>query len=554
MRWTPSSPAKLPLARRYRQKVRIPPAHLGRPAWVDDAHFNLGYHVRHTALASPGGDAELRTLVGRIMSQRLDRGKPLWEMWTVEGLEQGHWALVSKAHHCMVDGVSGTDLLAVLLDAEPEPPAPPPDEWRPEPEPSSLSLAVQAAADLVTNPYQQFQAFRGSAGSLGDVAGRFGDFVKGLTSVAGLVQPLPASSLNGPIGPHWRWDWAGATLAEVKTVRAALGGTVNDVVLAAITAGFRDLLLARDEIGDGTVVRTLVPVSVRRPEERGTYNNKVSAMFAELPVGLADPGGAARRGQRADGSAQGGQGGGGGRGADIAVRVRAGHAARRRHPPGQPGAAPQPANGDDQRAGAAATALCPRAAAAGVAAVRSHPGSAPDRRGHLLLQRDAPASGSPATTTPRPTSACWPAGSRTAWPSWSSWRRAGSPDRRATARGGSGERAEETAKRTVVLEALARRRLHVGAHRSRLRRVERVAGHDPLVRGARMERHHLGPAPRSAATSAARVTPRIPRIGRSSPNRTDRRPVDIGELTRTTSSRSPTSTSAFVGVWAPPST
>ena len=131
---------KLPAVPRYRQKVRFVPLQLGRPLWVDDPHFNLGYHLRHTALASPGGDRQLRNLVGRVMSQQLDRHKPLWEMWMVDGLEHGHWALVSKVHHCMVDGVSGTDLLAVVLDSEPEPAPPMPDSWHPEPEPSDARL------------------------------------------------------------------------------------------------------------------------------------------------------------------------------------------------------------------------------------------------------------------------------------------------------------------------------------------------------------------------------------------------------------------------------
>lgn len=280
---------KLPLVPRYRQKVRIPPAHLGRPAWVDDPHFNLGYHVRHTALPQPGGEAELRTLVGRLMSQRLDRDKPLWEIWKVEGLEDGHWALVSKTHHCMVDGVSGTDLLAVLLDQDPDPPEQVSDRWLPHPEPSTVQVVMSAVADLVTNPYQQFQALRATVGPLAEVRDSIADFVRGLATVGGVVRPLPPSSLNGPIGPHRRWDWARSSLGDVKTIRAALGGTVNDVVLAAIAAGFRDLLLARGEDPVGTVVRTLVPVSVRRPNERGTYNNRVSAMFAELPVGISDP-------------------------------------------------------------------------------------------------------------------------------------------------------------------------------------------------------------------------------------------------------------------------
>ena len=123
-------------------------------------HFNLGYHLRHTALAAPGGDQELRNLVGRVMSQQLDRHKPLWEMWIVEGLEHDHWALVSKVHHCMVDGVSGTDLLTVVLDAEREPARPLPDDWHAEPEPGSTRLIRDAIVDLVASPYEQIRAVR----------------------------------------------------------------------------------------------------------------------------------------------------------------------------------------------------------------------------------------------------------------------------------------------------------------------------------------------------------------------------------------------------------
>ena len=150
---------KLPAVPRYRQKVRFVPLQLGRPVWVDDPHFNLGYHLRHTALAAPGGDRELRNLVGRVMSQQLDRHKPLWEMWMVEGLEHGHWALVSKVHHCMVDGVSGTDLLTVVLDAEPEPARPMPDAWHARsPSPADARLVGDALVDLVASPYEQLRA------------------------------------------------------------------------------------------------------------------------------------------------------------------------------------------------------------------------------------------------------------------------------------------------------------------------------------------------------------------------------------------------------------
>jgi diacylglycerol O-acyltransferase / wax synthase len=280
---------KLPLVPRYRQRVRFVPLDIGRPLWVDDSHFNLGYHLRHTALPRPGGDQELRNLVGRLMAQQLDRTKPLWEMWMVDGLQDGHWALISKVHHCMVDGVSGSDLLAVMLDPEREPPPPNIDTWRPEPEPSSVRLVTEALGDLIVSPYEQFRAMRSATRGWRQMAGLFGDAARGMASMAGLVRPTVESSLNGPIGPHRRWDWARTTLADVKTIRAALGGTVNDVVLTVLTRGFRDLIMARDESPSGRVVRTLVPVSVRLAGERGTYNNRVSAMIAELPVGIADP-------------------------------------------------------------------------------------------------------------------------------------------------------------------------------------------------------------------------------------------------------------------------
>ena len=281
--------AKLPAVPRYRQKVRFVPLQLGRPVWVDDPHFQLGYHLRHSALAAPGRDRELRNLVGRVMSQQLDRHKPLWEMWIVEGLEHNHWALVSKVHHCMVDGVSGTDLLTVMLDAEPEPARPLPDTWHPDAEPGTTRLVRDALVDLVASPYEQIRALRSATRAPRQAVGQLGELARGLRAWTGVVRPTEVSSINGPIGPHRRWDWARTTLADVKIVRRALGGTVNDIVLTVLTRGFRDLLVARDENVAGRVVRTLVPVSVRTAGERGTYNNRVSAMIAELPVGLDDP-------------------------------------------------------------------------------------------------------------------------------------------------------------------------------------------------------------------------------------------------------------------------
>jgi WS/DGAT/MGAT family acyltransferase len=281
--------SKLPAVPRYRQIVRFVPLQIGRPVWVDDPHFNIGYHVRHTALAPPGGDQELRNLVGQLMSQQLDRNKPLWEMWMVEGLEDCHWAIVSKVHHCMVDGVSGTDLLAVMLDSEPEPARPVPSEWVPESEPSDARLVVDSLIDLAARPYEQLRAVRSATRAPRAMLSQLGEVARGLRAWTGVARPVPHTSLNGPIGPHRRWDWARTTLADVKTVRRALGGTVNDVVLSVLTRGFRDLLIERGEPVEKRVVRTLVPVSVRSESERGTYNNRVSGMIAQLPVGIENP-------------------------------------------------------------------------------------------------------------------------------------------------------------------------------------------------------------------------------------------------------------------------
>jgi diacylglycerol O-acyltransferase / wax synthase len=280
--------AHLPSVPRYRQKVHFVPVALGRPVWVDDSHFNLGYHLRRTALPSPGGDEELRNLVGRVMSQQLDRGKPLWEMWIIEGLSEERWAVITKVHHCMVDGIAGTDLLAVILDTEREPELPTPDDWSPERQPLGVELALQALARRVVSPYEQLRTMRSAACSPGRAARTAAVTARGVWSMTGVVAPPPSSSLNGAIGPHRRWSWARSRLSDVKRVRGELGGTVNDVVLTAIAGGFRALLAAREESTQRDV-RTLVPVSVRSEREQGEYNNRVSAIFANLPVGIEDP-------------------------------------------------------------------------------------------------------------------------------------------------------------------------------------------------------------------------------------------------------------------------
>jgi diacylglycerol O-acyltransferase len=285
---------KLPLVPRYRQVVRFVPFQLGRPVWADDPTFDIEYHMRHTALPAPGGDQELRALVGRVMAQQLDRTKPLWEMWVVDGLRDGRWAVLSKTHHALVDGVAGTDLLAVVMDTSPVPSPPVPDDWAPHPPPGGAQLALDAARGLVTSPYEQLRAVRAGTRVPRLALRQMGDAVRGLSSMAGVIRPTPLSSLNGPLGPHRRYAWAETSVDAIKRVRKSVGGAFNDVVLAAITNGFRALLLHRGESVD-RVVRTLVPVSVRarspvgRAVGDGTLQNKVSAMFAELPVGIDDP-------------------------------------------------------------------------------------------------------------------------------------------------------------------------------------------------------------------------------------------------------------------------
>lgn len=281
--------SKLPLVPRYRQRVRTVPMNLGRPVWVDDPHFQLEYHVRHTAVPSPGSSEQLRTLASRLMSLPLDRHRPLWEIWIVEGLEDDHWALLSKVHHCMVDGVAGTELLGVILDATPEPSRGVEDDWVPRAQPSNFSLITEAVADYVGSPYEQWRRVRALTRRPRKLARQVVDNARGMATVSGLLRPTPQSSLIGPIGPHRRWSWARASMDDVRKIRSGLGGTVNDVVLAAITRGFHDLLMAHGEPPSERVVRSLVPVSVRRPDERGVYNNRVSALVAELPVGIKDP-------------------------------------------------------------------------------------------------------------------------------------------------------------------------------------------------------------------------------------------------------------------------
>jgi len=278
---------KLSLVPRYRQKVRSVPLAAGPPVWIDDPHFSLDYHIRHTAIPAPGGEEQLRQMAARVFSQHLDRNKPLWELWVVEGLQGGRWAFLSKVHHCMVDGVAATDLMSVMFSDTSTGSAP--ERWSAPPEPSSVEILARTMMRWAS-PAGQVEGLRRALSAPQETMRSIVEIVRAAAAASSSMRPVAASSLTGAIGPHRRWSWADVRLSDVKTVRSSLGGTVNDVVLTLITNGFRELLESRGEdVAEDQVVRTMVPVSVRRRGERGVYNNRVSAVFARLPVGLDDP-------------------------------------------------------------------------------------------------------------------------------------------------------------------------------------------------------------------------------------------------------------------------
>jgi diacylglycerol O-acyltransferase len=280
---------KLDLVPRYRQKVRFVPLAAGPPVWVDDPHFSLDYHIRHTAIPAPGGEEQLRQMAARVFSQHLDRNKPLWELWAVEGLQGGRWAFLSKVHHCMVDGVAATDLMSVMFSDTSTGSGSERERWSAPPEPSSVEILARTIMRWAS-PAGQAEAVRAALSAPRETLRTFAEVARAAAAASSSMRPVAASSLTGAIGPHRRWSWADVRLTDVKTVRSSLGGTVNDVVLTLITNGFRELLESRgEEIAEDQVVRTMVPVSVRRRGERGVYNNRVSAVFAGLPVGVADP-------------------------------------------------------------------------------------------------------------------------------------------------------------------------------------------------------------------------------------------------------------------------
>jgi WS/DGAT/MGAT family acyltransferase len=283
---------RLHLVPRYRQKLAHTAIDSGRPVWVDDPNFNPEYHVRHTALPSPGDWGQLRELTARVFSQALDRSKPLWEMWLIEGLENGRVALISKNHHALIDGISGIDLATVLFDLSPEPP---PIKhsgrpWKPHPEPSTAELvavgargAARAAAEVVggtvdalAHPDRALVRGREAAEAVGELIW------------AGL-NPAPSTPFNVPIGPHRRFVGVTNSLEDFKFVKNAFGGTVNDVVLSVVTGALRSFLISRGIRTEGLELRALVPVSVRAANEHGHLGNRIAAMRGPLPVYIADP-------------------------------------------------------------------------------------------------------------------------------------------------------------------------------------------------------------------------------------------------------------------------
>jgi diacylglycerol O-acyltransferase len=284
--------ARLHLVPRFRQKLAFPPFQAGRAVWIDDPRLNLEYHVRHSSLPAPGGEEQLQLLIGRIFSQQLDRSKPLWEMWLVQGLEGNRFALISKTHHALVDGISGVDLATVLFDANPVPAGitPPIRPWDPKPEPSDADLLVRSIEGLPRLPLRLARRALHVARNPRESVSEALEAAEGVGGVLWeLLNPAPKLPLNQEIGPHRRFRWVHAQFSDFKRVKDAFGGTVNDVVLAVTAGALRRWLTGRGIKVQGLELRGLVPVSLRTEEERGMLGNRLAVFRAPLPVYAADP-------------------------------------------------------------------------------------------------------------------------------------------------------------------------------------------------------------------------------------------------------------------------
>ena len=282
--------SRLHLVPRYRQKLAFPRLQAGRPVWVDDPTFNLEYHVRHTALPQPGELDQLRLLAGRIYSQRLDRSKPLWETWVVQGLADGRFALITKTHHSMIDGIAGVDLASVLFDTTAVPREVEPEPWTPHPQPTAAELIADGVKDFVQAPLSAAGRALGAIQDPGRAVHGVREAAEGLGEVAWAnLNPAPRTPLNVPIGPHRRVRWASSRLEDYKRVKNSLGGTVNDVVLAVMAGALRRWLRSRGVDTKGVELRALVPVSIRTEDERDKLGNRIAAMRGPLPVYAEDP-------------------------------------------------------------------------------------------------------------------------------------------------------------------------------------------------------------------------------------------------------------------------
>jgi WS/DGAT/MGAT family acyltransferase len=282
--------SRLHLIPRYRQRLFQMPFG-NHPVWMDDAHFNVHYHVRHIALPKPGDERQLKRLAARVMAQHLDRQKPLWEIWILEGLvNPAHFVMISKIHHCMVDGVSSVDLLKVLLKAEPSAEPEPPQQWIPRPQPSGRELVTDALARYARMPLDLLRSMPRSLQEVRDLQTGIQSGLDGLFQIfSSGVRGVSNTPLNQQIGPHRRLDWLSMDLDAVKRVKQRLGGTVNDVVLATVAGALRRFLQRRNVDPATLDFRVMAPVSVRTEEQRGTLGNRISAWMVPMPLGERDP-------------------------------------------------------------------------------------------------------------------------------------------------------------------------------------------------------------------------------------------------------------------------
>ncbi|HEY7755726.1 MAG TPA: wax ester/triacylglycerol synthase family O-acyltransferase [Actinomycetota bacterium] len=280
---------RLHVAPRFRQKVLAVPFDLGLPLWVDDAQFDLDFHVRRAALPAPGGRRELADAVQRVLSRPLDRTKPLWELYVFEGLEDGHVATLMKVHHAMIDGLSGMNLAAAMYDLSPRPPAPPPEPaWNPEPEPSRQDLFEESLRDLVLHPMRAVSAAIENVRRAPAIAALdLGTVMSGVRSIFDMGA-RPPSPLDVQIGPNRRFATAEAPFQRFKEIKDSLGGTVNDVVLTVVGGALHRLMKARKAPTRGRSLRVLVPVSVRGGEDQ-PLGNRVAPAFVDLPIGSMSP-------------------------------------------------------------------------------------------------------------------------------------------------------------------------------------------------------------------------------------------------------------------------